>query len=433
MNIYKSRKYNRRKGCNSKDVAKKLSVIIVSLIVTILLLLNVFDADKKEENLPQRQEQKLYREINGTVKKGETFFDVFKQYELDIAELFKIREAAADVHRLRDLQPERPYKITIDESNQISSFAYWIDDDSILNITRNESGFSAEKIAVEYKKRIQHIGGLIKDNLISSIGEGRENLMLALNLSDIFAWDIDFTTDLRNDDIFKIVVEGLYLDGEFKKYGEIMSAEFVNDGETYRAYRFEHNGKVDYFDEKGRSLRKAFLKAPLNFRRISSYYSGRRLHPILKIYRPHHGLDYAAPVWTPVSAIGDGKIVFAGYKAGYGKLVIIRHRNGYDTYYGHLARIAKNIRTGKKVDQGQVIGNVGTSGLSTGPHLHYEMRINNKSVNPLTVKLLRGESIPKTLMADFRQFRHQMDMQLASITPPVFAFAEKVGDNVVKD
>lgn len=431
MNIYRSRKYNRK--LNSKGVVKKLSVIIVSLITAVLLLLNVFDADKKEENLPQQQEQKLDREINGTVKKGETFFNLFKKYELDIAELFKIREAAADVHRLRDLQPERPYKITIDGSNQISSFAYWIDDDSILNITRNESGFSAEKIAVEYEKRIQHIGGLIKDNLISSIGEGRENLMLALNLSDIFAWDIDFTSDLRENDTFKIVVEGLYLDGEFKKFGNILSTEFNNNDKIYHAYRFEHNGKAGYYDADGKSLKKAFLKAPLNFRRISSYYSGRRLHPILKVYRPHHGLDYSAPVWTPVSALGDGKVIFAGYKGGYGKLVIIRHHNKYETYYGHLAKIAKNIRTGKNVDQGQVIGNVGSSGLSTGPHLHFEVRINNKSVNPLSVKLPRGESIPKTLMADFRQFRHQMDMQLASITPPVFAFAEKIGDNVVKD
>jgi murein DD-endopeptidase MepM/ murein hydrolase activator NlpD len=171
----------------------------------------------------------------------------------------------------------------------------------------------------------------------------------------------------------------------------------------------------------------------LNFRRISSYYSGRRLHPILKVYRPHHGLDYSAPVWTPVSALGDGKVIFAGYKGGYGKLVIIRHHNGYETYYGHLAKITKNIRTGKTVGQGQVIGNVGNSGLSTGPHLHFEIRINNHPVNPLHVKLPRGESVPENLMADFRRFRSQMNTQLASITPPVFAFTEKNRDNVLKN
>src|SRR3989338_5338 len=221
MNIYNSRKYNRK--LNSKGVVRKLSIIIASLIVTILLLLNIFDADKKEKNLPQKQEQKLYREINGIIKRGETFFEVFKRFGLDMAELFKIREAATDVHRLRDVEPGRQYKIVVDIDNRVNSLLYWIDDDNILNITRSDKGFSAGKILLEYEKRIEHVGGIIKDNLISSIGEDRENLMLALQLSDIFAWDIDFTSDIRNGDIFKIVVEGLYLDGEFKKYGEILS------------------------------------------------------------------------------------------------------------------------------------------------------------------------------------------------------------------
>lgn len=436
MDIYKSRKYNRRRNFNSKGVARKLSVvsvIVVSLTVIIWLLLNVFSVDKKEENLSQRQEQRLDREINGTVKKGETFFDVFKQYELDIAELFKIREAAADVHRLRKVRPGQPYKIVVNADNGVDSLSYYIDDDNILNIRRGNREFSAEKIIIEYEKRINHIGGVIKDNLVSSVGEGKENFMLALQLSDIFAWDIDFTSDLRENDTFKIVVEGLYLDGKFKKFGNILSAEFDNNDKIYHVYRFEHNGKAGYYDADGKSLKKAFLKAPLNFRRISSYYSGRRLHPILKVYRPHHGLDYSAPVGTPVSALGDGKVIFAGFKGGYGKLVIIRHHNKYETYYGHLAKIAKNIRTGKNVEQGQVIGNVGNSGLSTGPHLHFEVRNNNKSVNPLSVKLPRGESVPKKLIAEFKTFKNQMDTQLASINIPVFVFAGKIRDNVGKD
>ena len=423
MNIYRNQKYNRK--LNSKGVVRKLSIIIVSLIVTILLLLNIFDADKKEKNLPQKQEQKLYREINGIIKRGETFFEVFKRFGLDMAELFKIREAAADVHRLRDVEPGRQYKIVVDIDNRINSLLYWIDDDNILNITRSDKGFSAGKIPLEYERRIEHIGGIIKDNLISSIGEDRENLMLALQLSDIFAWDIDFTSDIRNGDIFKIVVEGLYLDGEFKKYGEILSAEFENNGKVYHAYRFENNGKADYYDAEGISLKKAFLKAPLNFRRISSYFSKGRFHPILKIYRSHHGLDYAAPSGTPVSVVGDGTVSFTGYKGQYGKLVIIRHSNGWKTYYGHLSRIGKGIKTGEKVEQGQVIGYVGATGLATGPHLHYEIRIKNKPVNPLALKLPQGKSIPKTLIAEFRLFRDKMNSQLASINPAVLASFRK--------
>jgi murein DD-endopeptidase MepM/ murein hydrolase activator NlpD len=389
------------------------------------------DVIKTADTGPRKAETS--REISGTIKKGETLFEVFKRCGLDAAELFEIREAAADVHRLRKVQPGQKYKISVAEDNKVDSLSYWIDDDGILEVTRRDQGFTAVRTAIEYEKKMEYIGGVIKYNLISSIGKGRERLMLALQLSDIFAWDVDFASDLREGDTFKIVVEGLYLEGRFKKFGNILSAELNNNGKMYKAFGFAYNGKTEYYDTDGRSLKKAFLKAPLNFRRISSYYSGRRLHPILKVYRPHHGLDYSAPVWTPVSAIGDGKIAYAGYKGGYGKLVIIRHRNGYETYYGHLSKIAKNIRTGKNVDQGQIIGNVGNSGLSTGPHLHFEVRINNKSVNPLRVRWPRGEPIPDQLLADFRKFRKRMDMQLASITPVFFASAEKMRDNDPKD
>jgi murein DD-endopeptidase MepM/ murein hydrolase activator NlpD len=209
------------------------------------------------------------------------------------------------------------------------------------------------------------------------------------------------------------------------KYGDIQSVEFTNNGQVYKAHRFVNNGIAGYYDDNGNSFKKAFLKAPLNFRRISSYYSKSRFHPILKSYRSHHGLDYSAPTGTPVSAIGDGKIVFRGNKGGYGRLIVIRHPNGYETYYGHLARISKDVHNGTRVNQGQVIGYVGQSGLATGPHLHYEVRINHKSVNPLALKMPSGESIPDSLMAEFRSFRNQMDTELASIRTPDFTFAKK--------
>ena len=404
-----------------RGIMKKMLITAVFLITAFLVMRGDFDIFNKQENAGEHGKD---REISGTIKKGETLFDIFKEYNLNLSELFKIKEASANIHRVRKLYPGQPYKIIIDDNNQINSFIYWINDDFVLNINRTESGFCAEKQAVEYEKRILHLGGVIKDNLISSIGE-QENLMLAFQLSDVFSWDIDFTTDLRNGDIFKIVVEELYLNGEFKKYGNILSAELVNNGETYRAYRFEHNGKVDYYDAGGKSLRRAFLKAPLSFRRISSGFSLGRFHPILKIYRPHHGLDYAAPTGTPVSAIGDGTVVFAGKKGQYGNLVIIRHPNGYRTYYGHLSRFGSGIKRGMKVVQGHIIAYVGSTGLATGPHLHYEVRINNRPVNTVTVKSLKGNSIPKKLMAEFRGFKNQMDGRLASIAPTAVVLAKK--------
>ncbi len=355
------------------------------------------------------------KEIRDVVKAGETLFDIFKKYDLEIGELFELREASANVYPLRNVHPDRPYRIRLDEQDQIRSFDYWFSDDDFLSITRTDTGFHAEKVAVPYEKRVLHLGGVVENNLIASMGEGRENLLLAFQVSDIFAWDIDFSSDLRRGDQYKVVVEGLYLDGEFRKYGDVLSAEFTNQEESYRGYRFEDGGSAGYFDEKGRSLKKAFLKAPLSFRRISSGFSKNRYHPVLKIYRPHHGLDYAAPRGTPVSAVGDGTVLFTGTKGGYGKVVILKHSGGYKTTYGHLSRMASGIRKGKKVDQGEVIAYVGSTGIATGPHLHYEIRIHDRPVNPLTFKIPRKQSIPESRMAEFQRIKSRMDTFLASI------------------
>ena len=374
-----------------------------------------FIVKKKEEAPPVKKPE--FREITGTINKGETLFAIFKKYNLDISVLYKIREASANIHRLREVYPGRPYKIVLDNIEQINSFSYGIDDNCFLNINLTETGYCAEKVPINYEKRILHIGGTIKDNLINSMREGNENLLLALQLSDIFAWDIDFTADLRNDDSFKIVVEGLYLDGKFKKYGNILSSEFSNNSDVYRAYAFEQSGKIDYYDEMGKSLRRAFLKAPLSFRRISSLFSRGRYHPILKIYRPHQGLDYAAATGTPVSAAGDGTVLFAGRRGQYGNLIIIGHRNGYKTYYGHLTKIDKSVRNGMRVDQGKIIGYVGATGLATGPHLHYEMRINDRPLNPVSIQIPSGGTISETMRATFQQFKDRMNSELASVEP----------------
>ena len=385
-------------------------------LLTIVFFLTVVNLEVRGKNEEVGQKNEAYREISGVVKRGETFFDIFKNYQLDISELFELREATADIHRLRDLRPGQPYKIFLDERDRINELTYLIDDENVLTITRTGSGFSAEKAAIEYEKRLIHLSGTINDNLISSVGEGKENLMLALTVSDIFGWDIDFTTDLRKGDTFKVIVEGLHLDGQFKKYGEVVCAGFVNNGQDYNAYRFEHDGITGYYDDEGGSLKRSFLKSPLSFRRISSSFSRNRFHPVLKTYRPHHGVDYAAPAGTPVLATGDGVVRFAGYKGQYGKLVIVRHPNGYKTYYGHLSGISIGITTGKKVKQGDIIGKVGATGVATGPHLHYEMHIGNRPVNPLTVKLPKGKAIPEKQQAEFNRMKEGMQMRLAAIS-----------------
>jgi murein DD-endopeptidase MepM/ murein hydrolase activator NlpD len=366
----------------------------------------------------------LFR-ISGIVEKGQSLYEIFKHHGLDPRELFHVKEALAGVHSIREIRPGQPYEIQVDPEKRLSAFVYWVNEDSLVRVTRAGDGYQAEKLNLEYDRRLLCLEGAIEDNLIASMGGGQQNLLLALNLSDVFAWDIDFTTALRKGDTFRMLVEGLYRDGKFKKYGNILAAEFVNDGVLYRAYRFESDGRADYFDAEGRSLRKAFLKAPLSFRRISSGFSKSRLHPVLNIRRAHNGTDYVAPKGTPVSAMANGQVLAAGRQGGYGNLVIVRHPNGYKTFYGHLSGFAKGVRKGASVSQGQLIGYVGATGLATGPHLHFEMRVNDRPVNLRKVVIPPGEPVPQALIASYKAARDGLTGQLASAPPMRFETASR--------
>jgi len=370
------------------------------------------------------------REIVDTVRKGESVEAIFEKNHLDIGELFRMGQASAGIHRLRDISVGRPYTITLDPDNNVLSLAYHINDEEILRIVLSDPGYRADKVAIEYERRIGALGGVIESNLVSSFPEGGQSLLLAIELSDIFSWDIDFNTDFRKGDTFRVLVEERWLDGAFRKYGDILAAELSVDGHLYRAYRFDAGGRPDYFDGEGKSLRKAFLKAPLSYRRITSGFTKRRMHPILKIARPHLGVDYAAPAGTPVSAVGDGTVIFAGRKGPNGNLVIVRHPNGYTTSYGHLARIAKRIRRGAEVRQGDVIGTVGATGLATGPHLDYRIRRNGAFLNPLTVNLPQGGVIPRNRMAAFRGVAEGYARSMDAISLALHAKAEPPGESV---
>ncbi|HBL22752.1 MAG TPA: hypothetical protein DDZ40_01390 [Deltaproteobacteria bacterium] len=382
------------------------------LFFAIIACLVILAAQSGRKQAPAKPEDRAVRVVSGTVRKGDVLSRIFKRNKLHVADLQQAKKAAEGVYDLGELCSGRPYTITVDDEDRLDSLTYWMDDDTYMNLSRQGDSLTATVEKVEYEKRLFSFGGVIKDSLIASLGPDKETLRLALDLSDIFAWDIDFTTDLRDGDTFKVIVEGLFVGNTFKKFGNILSAEFVNDGRRYMAYRYEMNGSANYYDGEGTPLRKAFLKAPLNFRRISSSYTGRRLHPVLKKYRPHQGIDYAAASGTPVSALGDGEILFAGYRGGYGKLVIIKHRNGYSTYYGHLSRISKGIARRARVAQGEVIGFVGATGLATGPHLHLEIRVAGKPVNPLSLRPLCGEPLQGVDEDRFRELVVSMDRRL---------------------
>jgi len=361
--------------------------------------------------------------LSESVREGDTLEEIFKRYGLDRSDALKIYNASRNVYNLSKIHVGNIYSILIkSKDGSVLQMDYGLNETSFLRISRNGDDFRAKLINLPVAIKTGYIHLRINKNLIESMPEDHEEYRkIALKLADIMAWDIDFSNDLREGDSIDILVEEKWINNAFIGYGEILAVEIINNGRTYKAYRYEYNGQADYYDQKGRSLRKSLLRSPLRYRYISSGFSKRRLHPMLRTYRPHLGVDYAAPAGTPVSAAGDGKVIFAGYKNQNGRLVIIRHNNGYITYYGHLARIKKGIRRGKRVRQGEIIGYVGSSGLATGPHLDYRIKYKGRFVNPLTVKLPRGKPIPAKLMSDFRAKIDEYENTFAMYKSNVYA------------
>ncbi|RMH61409.1 MAG: M23 family metallopeptidase [Zetaproteobacteria bacterium] len=247
--------------------------------------------------------------------------------------------------------------------------------------------------------------GVIHDSLFESAARAGLDSRTTMNLVDIFSWDIDFARDMRDGDSFRVLYDELYDDEGRLIATKILAAEFINQGQRFRAVLFTGpDGREEYFTPEGRSMRKAYLKAPVKFTRISSRFRLRRKHPILGFTRAHRGVDYAAPMGTPVHAIGDGRVRFVGWKGGYGRFVLIQHVNrAHSTAYAHLSRFARGLHRGMRVRQGQIIGYVGMSGLATGPHLHFEFRVRGRAIDPLTVKRVPSRPVPKSQMARFKQ------------------------------
>lgn len=281
---------------------------------------------------------------------------------------------------------------------------YAVDDERVLHLSRHEQAWKAEMQSRIAFTRQSVFEGVISDNLFSDASRAGMDDRTTMNLVDIFAWDIDFVRDLREGDSFRVLAEDRF-DAEGRLIGSmIIAAEFVNQGEKFRAVRYVlEDGSSGYYTPEGKSMRKTYLKAPVKFSRISSRFQLRRKHPVLGFTRAHRGVDYAAASGTPIYAVGDGRVAFVGWKGGYGRFVLIRHlNNSHSTAYGHLRAYARGIHNGSRLRQGQLIGYVGMSGLATGPHLHFEFRVNGSAVNPLNIKRAPAEPVPAAQMARFR-------------------------------
>lgn len=352
----------------------------------------------------------------GIVSRNMSFFDLMLECGLDAPSIGLIEKAARNVYDFRKIYPGQRYEVFAGENGAIESMQFSVGDTSYIDINLKDGDISAEKKDYEFNTRLRTASGTIASSLYLACKEQGIPVEVGDQLSNIFAWDINFWTDIQRGDYFKVIYEERIRFDGMKKVGRIAAAEFNNQGKSHYAFMFRNeDGKPDYFDEGGKSLRKQLLKAPLTYSRISSNFSHRRFHPVLHHFAPHLGVDYAAPVGTPVMATGDGSVIETGHNRANGKYIKLRHTNNYITYYLHLSRFAKGVHPGRRVRQGEVIGFVGMTGYATGPHLDYRVKKGNTFVNPRKISLPPAQPVTKTNMASFIDLRDRHLSRLASV------------------
>ena len=349
--------------------------------------------------------------------------------------------AARNVFDPRDLRANRPYRLVRSLDGLLREFEYQIDTDRFLRIVTPDSSqpavLQAQVLPYVKDTTVTAIRGTIDadhPSLIAAMEATGENLTLAIDLAELFSGQIDFQSDLQPGDTFELLFEKSMRDGQFSNYGAILGARFTNEGRQYQAFRWMNpaTNKAAFFDENGRSLKRVMLKSPLKFdARLSSGFSRRRFHPVHHTYRPHLGVDYAAPTGSHVVAVADGVVVSAGWAGGGGRQVRLRHAGGLESYYLHLSAFAKGIRAGVHVDQGQLIGRVGMSGTATGPHLDYRLRKNGVFVDPRREHSRQppGEPIPSSQLPAYRRVRDGVARQLSTV---LLAEAPAKKDEAVK-
>jgi len=346
------------------------------------------------------------------VKKGESLALIFKKQHLRPQVLHTIMSTVKSAAALRQLRPGQQLEFQLDENHQLQKLVYHLNQTRSILIDKTDSGYRSQINEQPIESRSTYASATIKNSLFMAGQVAGLSDTLIMQLAGIFAWDIDFALDIREGDQFNVLYQEQFLNGKKLRDGDILAAEFINQGHTYRAIRFtDSEGHTDYYTPEGLSMRKAFLRTPVDFRRISSRF-GERFHPILNTMRMHQGVDYAAARGTPIKAAGDGKIIFRGRKGGYGRTIIIQHGGRYSTLYAHMQAYRKGLHTGSRVRQGQVIGYVGSSGRATGPHLHYEFRVNGIHRNPLTVRLPNAAPIAPKFKEAFLQQAKSMQAQL---------------------
>ncbi|MFK2878202.1 OapA family protein [Rhodanobacter hydrolyticus] len=355
------------------------------------------------------------------VQPGQTLSDIFGGRGLSLTDLQKVMDASGDAKSaLHHIRPGDEFDFLLGTGGSLRGVRFDKDqaNRAIVRLDGPQPTLTLQPRDMDVREEVAH--GVIRSSLYAAGDQAGLSAAMVGKLADLFKYDIDFVQDLREGDSFTVIYDDIYRDGARYGEGDIVAAEFVNQGKRYTAYRFKKDdGSYGWFSEDGRPLQKSFLRIPVDFTRISSTFSAARMHPILGLMRAHKGVDYAAPTGTPIHAAGDGVIKYRSWMNGYGNFVIIQHDKDISTAYGHMSRFG-NERVGQHVKQGDIIGYVGMTGLATGPHLHYEFRVDGVQRNPQTVTLPKPEPLPATQLAKFR----------ATVVKPEMARLDQIDQHV---
>lgn len=371
------------------------------------------DGIRIEAAKPAPRKVPALRKVSVKVRAGDSLYSILRSRGIPGAVVPALLSGGDHGGRLKSLHPGQGLDLHLDSAGVLARMDYRIDDLTTVSYKRDDAGFASALTTLELERRKAHATGSIASSLFldaQRVGLSGKQIM---QIADIFGWDVDFSHDLRKGDRFTVVYEELLHEGKLIKQGDILAAEFVNQGQVHRAVRFiSPDGRAQYFTPEGMSMRKAFRRSPVKFGRVSSRFNLKRRHPILHKLRAHKGVDYAASRGTPIMATGDGRVDFKGTKGGYGKTLVLRHGQSYTTLYAHVQKFARGIRVGKSVRQGEVIAYVGSSGLATGPHVHYEFRVAGRHKDPLRVKLPKSLPISPKLRRTFRNQTHKLAAML---------------------
>jgi len=338
--------------------------------------------------------------------RGETVADVFGKLGLEGVALRDATDALASKVDLHSLKAGNQYSAFFNPDSSLASFEMTLAGSGRVQMVREGGQWQSDWQPFERKVELRSLRGTLAGSLEESIRQAGGPPTLAYRMADVFQWDLDFTKDLRRGDEFEVLYQEIQLDGRFHDVGTIMAVVYDNQGRLHEAYRYGDSGV--YYDGDGRPMRKMFLRSPLRYSRITSSFNLHRFHPVLKEYRPHYGVDYGAPVGTPVQVTANGVVTMAGWDRGGGNVVKVQHPGGYVTAYLHLSRFASGIRPGARVRQGDTIAFTGATGLASGPHLDYRVKHGDRWIDPLTLKSVRDEPIPTTGLAAFRSFRDEL-------------------------